>query len=131
MVDFAVHHVFLQAVFRDTIAKLPTRLWLLLEYLAVMAFERKIVGAGESRRSCTHNGDLLTRWGILNKGVGRVEQAGFGSITMHAANSDFFFDQSTPAGLLTRGRTGQTQDIWERQYFLDQPGSLFHRAFSN
>src|SRR5258708_29492938 len=112
MLEFAVHQVFRQAVFGDTVAQHPTGLWVHLEYFAVVALERKIVRAGETGRASPDKGYLLAcRW-VLNERYRRIEQARLGRMTLHAADSDIFFDQRTTARLLARGPNPQAQDVW-------------------
>ena len=96
-----------------------------------MTLESQVVGTGQACRASANDRHLFARWGILEEWNGRIEQALFGSIAVHAANGDFFLNQSTPAGLLTGSRTGETKNIWEGQHFFDQACRLFHRTFSD
>src|SRR5258708_4713220 len=58
-------------------------------------------------------------------------QACFSGMAVHAADSDLFFNQRPAARLLAGRRTGQAQDIGERQHFFDQACRFFHRTFGN
>src|SRR5438045_3399289 len=61
----------------------------------------------------------------------RFEQAGFGCVSMHAADGDFFFDECSTTGLLARSRAGEAEDIGEGQYFFDEACRFFHRTFGD
>src|SRR5579872_442200 len=126
VLNFTIHHVLLQTVLRNTVAQHTTWLRLHIKDLAVMAFERKIVGTGEAAWASAHNRNLLTGRRVLHKGYGCIEQTGLGGMTMHATDSNFFLDQCAAARFLAGSRTGKPQDIGERQHFHDQTCSLFH-----
>src|SRR5436309_8056521 len=119
MIEFTVHHVLLQTVFRNTVAQHPTWLWLHIKYFAVVALESQIIGAGETGRACTNDGNLLARLRILDEWDRRIKQTYFGGMTMHTADGDFFLNQGTTAGLLTWSRAGETKNIGEGQHFFD------------
>src|SRR5579864_8164911 len=131
MLEFTVHHILSQAILGYTISQHASWLRLHFKNLTVMAFEREIVRAGKASRAGAYNSDLLTSRWILNEWNRRIEQAGLGRMSMHTADSDFFFDEPTPASLLAWRRACQAQNIWERQHFLDQARRLFHRPLSN
>src|SRR5258708_30326082 len=98
MLEFAVHQVFRQAVFGDTVAQHPTGLWVHLEYFAVVALERKIVRAGETGRASPDKGYLLAwRW-VLNERYRRIQQARLGRMAVAAAGSDILVEQLSTAG---------------------------------
>src|SRR5579875_326436 len=131
VVQFTIHHIFRQAILRNAIAQHAARLRLHLENLAVMPFERQVVGAGQASRAGTNNSDALAGRRILHIGNRRIKQAGFSSMTMHATNGNLFFNQTTTTRLLARSGTGQTQDVGEGQDLFNQARRLFHRAFSD
>ena len=78
---------------------------------------------------CTDDGHPLTSRRVFNERHWWIEQASLSSMAVHSANSNFFFDQGPAAGLLTRGGTGQAEDIWEWQHLFYQARRLFHRTF--
>src|SRR5258708_8567701 len=127
MLEFTVHHILSQAVLRYTIPQHTSWLRLHFKNLTVMAFEREIVRAGKASRAGAYNSNLLTSRWIFNEWNRRIEQAGLGRMSMHTADSDFFFDEPTPASLLACARACHTHDIWERHHFLHHPPPLFHR----
>src|SRR5438270_5005877 len=106
-----------------------TRLGLHIKNFAVVALQRQVICASKTGGSCTDNSHLLTSWRVFNKWHWWIKQASLSGMAVHTANSDFFFDQSPTASLLTWSGTGQTQDKWEGQHLFYQACSLFHRAF--
>src|SRR5260221_11294613 len=112
MLEFAVHQVFRQAVFGDTVAQHPTGLWVHLEYFAVVALERKIVRAGETGRASPDKGYLLACWRGLQEGDRGVKQASLGGRPINTAVGHFFFNQRTTARLLARGWISTAQIVW-------------------
>src|SRR5258708_16071120 len=114
MLEFAVHQVFRQAVFGDTVAQHPTGLWVHLEYFAVVALERKIVRAGETGRASPDKGHLLAcRW-VLNEGHRGLKQAHLGPIPMPADDHDFFFTPRPPPRLLANAMPHHAHAPFER-----------------
>src|SRR5579859_2700383 len=105
MIDLAIHHILLQAILWNTVAQHTAWLGLHLENFAVVALQRQVIGAGKSRRTSANNSHLFTgRW-VLDKGNRWVEQAGFGGMAVHSANSYLFLNQRAATGLLARRGT--------------------------